>query len=62
MAKRKTISALFADIKGSMELIRDLDPEEARTVIAPVHPAPPADRVFPIASDREREAPRPIYG
>jgi uncharacterized membrane protein YvbJ len=28
--ERKTITALFADIKGSMELIEDLDPEEAR--------------------------------
>ena len=27
--ERKTITALFADIKGSMELIEDLDPEEA---------------------------------
>src|SRR6266851_9301692 len=28
--ERKTVTALFADIKGSMELIEDLDPEEAR--------------------------------
>ena len=28
--ERKTVAALFADIKGSMELIEDLDPEEAR--------------------------------
>jgi predicted ATPase/class 3 adenylate cyclase len=34
--ERKMISALFADIKGSTELIRDLDPEEARAVIDPV--------------------------
>ena len=27
---RKTITALFADIKGSMALLEDLDPEEAR--------------------------------
>ena len=27
--ERKTVTALFADIKGSMELIEDLDPEEA---------------------------------
>jgi class 3 adenylate cyclase len=25
--ERKTVTALFADIKGSMELIEDLDPE-----------------------------------
>jgi class 3 adenylate cyclase len=33
--ERKTISALFADIKGSMELMEDLDPEEARNIIDP---------------------------
>src|SRR6516225_5207695 len=27
--ERKTVTALFADIKGSMELIEDLDPEQA---------------------------------
>src|SRR5215469_14083791 len=29
----KTVTALFADIKGSMELIEDLDPEDARAVV-----------------------------
>src|SRR6266852_6272901 len=33
--ERKTITALFADIKGSMDLIEDLDPEEARHIIDP---------------------------
>src|SRR5437867_3475252 len=33
--ERKIITALFADIKGSMELIEDLDPEEARLLIDP---------------------------
>jgi class 3 adenylate cyclase len=33
--ERKTVTALFADIKGSMELMEDLDPEEARTIIDP---------------------------
>jgi hypothetical protein len=28
--KRKTITALFAEIKDSTELIREIDPEEAR--------------------------------
>jgi ribosomal protein L40E len=28
--ERKMVTALFADIKGSMELMEDLDPEEAR--------------------------------
>src|SRR5215813_1529285 len=34
--ERKTITALFADIKGSMSLIEDIDPEEARSLIDPV--------------------------
>ena len=34
--ERKTVSALFADIKGSIELMRDLDPEEARAIVDPV--------------------------
>ena len=34
--ERKTVTALFADIKGSTELIRDLDPEEARARVDPV--------------------------
>jgi class 3 adenylate cyclase/predicted ATPase len=34
--ERKTITALFADIKGSMALMEDLDPEDARTIIDPV--------------------------
>jgi class 3 adenylate cyclase len=29
------VTALFADIKGSMELMEDLDPEEARTIVDP---------------------------
>jgi class 3 adenylate cyclase len=33
--ERKTVTALFADIKGSMELIEDIDPEEARAVVDP---------------------------
>ena len=34
--ERKTVTALFADIKGSTQLERDLDPEEARAIIDPV--------------------------
>src|SRR6266508_1263259 len=34
--ERKTITALFADIKGSMDLLEDLDPEDARQLIDPV--------------------------
>ena len=34
--ERKMVTALFADIKDSTELIRELDPEEARGIIDPV--------------------------
>src|SRR5215469_5071645 len=34
-AERKTVTALFADIKGSTELERDLDPEQARAIVDP---------------------------
>jgi class 3 adenylate cyclase len=33
--ERKVITALFADIKGSMELMQHIDPEEARGMIDP---------------------------
>ncbi len=33
--ERKTVTALFADIKGSTALEEDLDPEEARAIIDP---------------------------
>jgi predicted ATPase/class 3 adenylate cyclase len=33
--ERKTITALFADIKGSMDLLENLDPEDARQLIDP---------------------------
>ena len=33
--ERKTVTALFADIKGSTELEEDLDPEEARAIVDP---------------------------
>jgi class 3 adenylate cyclase len=33
--ERKTVTALFVDIKGSTEMMEDLDPEEARAVIDP---------------------------
>ncbi len=29
------MTALFADIKGSMELMEDLDPEDARAIVDP---------------------------
>jgi class 3 adenylate cyclase len=33
--ERKTVTVLFADIKGSMELIEDLNPEEALAMVDP---------------------------
>jgi class 3 adenylate cyclase len=33
--ERKTVTALFADIKGLMELMEDLVPEEARAIVDP---------------------------
>ena len=33
--ERKTVTALFADIKGSTQLEQDLDPEDARAIIDP---------------------------
>ena len=33
--ERKMVTALFADINGSMELMENLDPEEARTILDP---------------------------
>jgi transposase len=34
--ERKQVTVLFADFKGSMELLADRDPEEARTILDPV--------------------------
>jgi len=34
--ERKQITVLFADLKGSMELLADRDPEDARKIIDPV--------------------------
>jgi class 3 adenylate cyclase len=34
--ERKTVTALFADIKGSTELMEALDPEDARGIVDPV--------------------------
>ena len=34
--ERKQVTVLFADLKGSMELIADRDPEEARKLLDPV--------------------------
>ena len=34
--ERKQVSVLFADLKGSMELLAERDPEEARKILDPV--------------------------
>src|SRR6516225_3810703 len=34
--ERKQVTVLFADLKGSMELLADRDPEEARSLLDPV--------------------------
>src|SRR6058998_283242 len=34
--ERKLVTVLFADLKGSMELLADRDPEEARKLVDPV--------------------------
>jgi class 3 adenylate cyclase len=33
--ERETVTTLFADMKGSTELMRDVDPEEARAIVDP---------------------------
>jgi class 3 adenylate cyclase len=34
--ERKQVTVLFADLKGSMELLANRDPEEARRILDPV--------------------------
>src|SRR5215831_9411573 len=34
--ERKQVTVLFADLKGSMELVSERDPEEARAILEPV--------------------------
>ena len=34
--ERKQVTVLFADLKGSLELLADRDPEEARQLLDPV--------------------------
>jgi class 3 adenylate cyclase len=34
--ERKTVTALFADLKGSTELLETLDPEEGRAIVDPL--------------------------
>ena len=34
--ERKQVTVLFADVKGSMELLAERDPEEARKILDPL--------------------------
>src|SRR5260370_758632 len=43
--ERKQVTVLFADLKGSMELLADRDPEEARKLLDPVLERMMEDRV-----------------
>ena len=36
IGERKQVTILFADLKGSMELLADRDPEDARKILDPV--------------------------
>jgi hypothetical protein len=65
--ERKQVTVLFADLKGSMELLADRDPEEARKLLDPVleRQAPPAHgeaRAGPPAPHhRDDDVPRDGY-
>jgi hypothetical protein len=47
--ERKQVTVLFADLKGSMELLADRDPEEARKLLDPV-----LERMMPSTATRAR--------
>jgi hypothetical protein len=55
--KRKTVTALFADIKGSTELMEELDPDEAVPLIAPLLELPIGTKYQPLstAPDQHRK-------
>jgi len=66
--ERKTVTMLFADIKGPMDLLKDLDPEKARAIVDPalrlkmqavqrygaMLPNPPATASSPCSAHRSR--------
>jgi hypothetical protein len=45
--ERKQVTVLFADMKGSMELLADRDPEDARRIVDPVCRPPRSRRSAP---------------
>jgi class 3 adenylate cyclase len=55
--ERKTVTALFADINGSTELMEDLDPEEARAIIDPAIANEDDER-----TRREKVAGKSVFG
>jgi class 3 adenylate cyclase len=59
--ERKQVTVLFADLKGSMELLADRDPEEARQLSRPGAGAPDG-RGAPLRRDREPGHGRWHYG
>jgi hypothetical protein len=50
------VTALFADIKSSMERMEDLDPEEARTIVDPALRLMIDAMHRPVSSDAMRPA------
>jgi hypothetical protein len=52
--ERKLVTVLFADLKGSMELLADRDPEEARKILDRCLPDPPR----PVTVRERRGPPR----
>jgi hypothetical protein len=50
--ERKQVTVLFADLKGSMELLADRDPEEARKLLDPVLERM-MEAVFGLATDNK---------
>jgi class 3 adenylate cyclase len=49
--QRKQVTVLFADLKGSMELLAERDPEEARAILDPV-----LERMMAAAHPRSQQA------
>jgi hypothetical protein len=52
--ERKQVTVLFADLKGSMELLADRDPEEARAILDPVLERMMADAAWQALDPQQR--------
>ena len=55
--ERKQVTVLFADLKGSMELLADRDPEEARRILDPV-----LERMMEAVHRYERDGIMALFG